>query len=300
MKHIVPHLWFDTQAKEAAEFYVSAFENSKITNITQLHNTPSGDTDIVSFELAGHSFMSISAGPYFTINPSVSFLLNFDPSQRSDASGDLDALWKTLSEGGKELMPLGEYPFSKHYGWIQDKYGVSWQLMLTNPEGEPRPFITPALMYTGDVAGRAEEAIDFYCSVFKDSKKGTIAKYPAGMEPDKEGTLMFGDFSLLDTWFAAMDSAHPHGFVFNEAISFMVPCDTQEEIDYLWEKLSADPSAEQCGWLKDKFGLSWQITSTAMDTMMTTGTPEQVQRVTKAFLGMKKFNIAELEAAFNG
>lgn len=80
------------------------------------------------------------------------------------------------------------------------------------------------------------------------------------MEPDKEGTLMYADFQLEETWIANMDSAHEHKFAFNEAVSFIVPCDTQDEIDYYFEKMSAVPESEQCGWLKDKFGVSWQIT----------------------------------------
>ncbi len=300
MRHITPHLWFDTRAKEAAEFYAAAFEDAKVTHVSQIRDTPSGDSDIVSFEIAGQPFMAISAGPYFKINPSISFILNFDPSQRADAKGDLDALWKKLSDGGTALMPLGEYPFSDRYGWIQDMYGVSWQLMLTNPEGEPRPFITPSLMFTGASAGRAEEAIDFYCSVFKDGLRGTTARYAESTEHDEEGTIMFADFCILNTWLAAMDSGHPHGFSFNEAVSLLIPCESQEEVDYYWEKLSADPAAEQCGWLKDQFGVSWQVSPTSLGDMMASGTPEQVARVTKAFLGMKKLDLAQLKAAFEG
>jgi len=297
MENLIPHLWFDTQAKEASAFYTSIFPNSKITHSSVLHNTPSGDCDIVSFELAEQPFMAISAGPLFKFNPSISFFVNFDPSTNKNALEDLDTLWQKLSEGGKPLMPIGKYPFSELYGWIQDKYGVSWQLILTNPEGEPRPFIVPSLMFTEAVSGKAEEASNFYMSVFKNSQRGTLAHY-GGMKPDKEGTVMFTDFKLENQWLAAMDSAHKHGFNFNEAISLIVPCDTQEEIDYFWEKLSVVPEAEQCGWLKDVYGLSWQITSTLMNEMIQNGTPEQIDRVTKAFLAMKKFNIAKLKEAY--
>lgn len=300
MQKIVPHLWFDKEAKEAAEFYVSAFKNAKITNLTTLKDTPSGDADMVSFEIDGYSFMAISAGPYFKINPSISFMLNFDPSKDEDAEEYLNTLWEKLSEGGKALMPLQEYPFSKRYGWIEDKFGVSWQLILTNPEGEPRPFIIPSLLFVGENCGKAEAAGDFYISVFKDAKRGTLARYPAGMEPDKEGTVMFSDFTLEGQWFTAMDSAHQHAFAFNEGISLMVRCDSQEEINYYWEKLSAVPESEQCGWVKDQFGVSWQITPTRMDQMMSEGTPEQIARVTQAFLAMKKFDIATLERAYAG
>ncbi|WP_026575545.1 VOC family protein [Bacillus sp. UNC438CL73TsuS30] len=298
IQKIVPHLWYDREAKEAAEFYASIFPDSKITNVTTIHGTPSGDSDIVSFELWGQKFMAISAGPYFKINPSVSFMVNFDPSRVKDASEKLNEVWNKLSEGGTALMPLGQYPFSERYGWIQDKYGLSWQLILTNPEGEERPEILPSLLFVGDKCGKAEESINFYLSVFKNAKQGLIARYPKGMEPDKEGTIMFADFCLDNQWFTAMDSAHEHKFSFNEAISFMVYCDTQEEIDHYWENLSAVPEAEQCGWLKDKFGLSWQIVPSEMDKMMSKGTPEQLVRVTKAFLKMKKFNLSELHQAY--
>jgi predicted 3-demethylubiquinone-9 3-methyltransferase (glyoxalase superfamily) len=123
---IVPHLWYDKEAKEAAEYYASIFPDSTITNITTIHNTPSGDTDIVSFVLWGQKFMAISAGPYFKINPSVSFTVNFDPSRISDAAEKINEVWNKLSDGGTALMPLGQYPFSERYGWIQDKFGLSW------------------------------------------------------------------------------------------------------------------------------------------------------------------------------
>jgi predicted 3-demethylubiquinone-9 3-methyltransferase (glyoxalase superfamily) len=300
MQKITPHLWFDKEAREAAEFYTSLFPDSKVTNITTLHDTPSGDSDIVSFELVGQSFMAISAGPLFKFNPSVSFFVNFDPSRDQDARNNLDTLWERLSQGGTALMPLDKYPFSERFGWVQDKYGLSWQLILTDPEGDERPFIVPSLMFVGDVAGRAEEAINHYLSVFKNSKMGAISRYSAEQEPDQEGTVMFADFMLEGQWFAAMDSAHEHHFAFNEAISFLVDCDSQEEIDYFWERLSAVPGAEQCGWLKDKFGVSWQISSAALREMLTKGTREQVDRVTQAFLPMKKLDVAEIQKAYVG
>jgi predicted 3-demethylubiquinone-9 3-methyltransferase (glyoxalase superfamily) len=196
-------------------------------------------------------------------------------------------------------MALGEYPFSKRYGWIQDRYGLSWQLILSNPGGESRPFIMPSVMFVGKVCGKAEEASDFYLSVFKNSKRGSLFRYSKGMEPDREGTIMFTDFMLEAQWFSAMDSAHEHKFAFNEAVSFIVNCETQDEIDYYWEKLSAVPQSEQCGWCKDKYGLSWQITPVAMGEMLSKGTPEQVKRVTGAFMKMKKFDLKKLEEAYN-
>lgn len=297
---ITPHLWFDKEAKEAAEFYCSVFPNSKITSTTTLQETPSGDCDLVSFNVWDHPFMAISAGPMFKCNPSISFIVNFDPSREMNAREKIDEVWNKLSDGGTALMPLDKYPFSEWYGWIQDKYGVSWQLILTNPDGEPRPAIVPSLMFVGNNCGKAEEAREFYLSVFRNVNPGPIFRYGPGQEPNKEGTVMFTDFMLENTWFAAMDSALEHPFNFNEAISLLVNCETQEEIDYYSEKLSAVPEAEQCGWLKDKYGVSWQISPVALDEMMTKATSEQRDRVTNAFLKMKKFNIAELQKAFQG
>lgn len=302
MGKITPHLWFEKEAEEAAKFYTSIFSDSRITNITTIHEvpTPTGDCDIVSFELSEQPFMAINAGPLFKFNPSVSFIVHFDPSRDKHARKNLDVLWEKLAQGGTALMPLDQYPFSAHYGWIQDKYGLSWQLILSNPEGEERPAIVPSLMFVGAAAGRAEEAVDFYLSVFRNSRRGIVARYGKDQEPDKEGTIMFSDFELDGQWLAAMDSAWEHEFAFNEAISLLIPCKTQEEVDYYWEKLSDDPDAEQCGWLKDKYGLSWQVWPTAMGEMMAKGTPEQIARVTKAFLPMKKFDIATLQWAYRG
>jgi predicted 3-demethylubiquinone-9 3-methyltransferase (glyoxalase superfamily) len=297
MQNITPHLWFDNEAKEAAEFYVSALPNSRVTNITTLYNTPSGDCDIVSFELAGQRFMAISAGPLFKFNPSVSFHV------KCGTKDEVNAIWEKLSEGGNVLMKLDKYPFSERYGWLQDKYGLSWQVSFVN-EIQIDQRITPTLLFVGEVCGKAEEAVNFYASVFskvnRQSEANILARYEKGEDPDKEGTVKYAEFNLLGQEFGAMDSARNHGFSFNEAISFIVNCDTQNEIDYYWNQLSADPRAEQCGWLKDKFGLSWQIVPTSMDQMLENGTKDQVARVTEAFLKMKKFDIRELQRAYDG
>src|SRR5688500_8968962 len=194
MQKITPHLWFDNEAREAAELYTSLFPESEVTNVTELRNTPSGNCDVVSFKLWGREFNSISAGPLFKFNPSVSFMVNFGPphiEKQGEARERLDNVWEKLSDGGTALMPLDKYPFSEHYGWIQDKYGLSWQLILTGQEGDARPPIVPSLMFTGDKVGKAGEAINFYLSNFRNTKQGMVARYSAGMEPDREGTIMF-------------------------------------------------------------------------------------------------------------
>lgn len=298
MQKIHSHIWFDKEAVEATNFYMSVFPNSKITSTRVIKNTPSGDCDIVSFEIMGSSFQAISAGPYFKINPSISCMVNFDPASDPEAEHRIDEVWNKLADGGKVLMALDAYPFSKRYGWVEDKYGVSWQLILTSPEGDVRPAIIPSLLFTGNVYGKTEEATEFYLSVFKNAKRGTLAKYPEDMGPNKQGAIMFTDFTLENIWFSAMDGGGEHKFSFNEAVSFVVNCDTQEEIDYYWEKLSAVPESEQCGWLKDKYGVSWQIVPSVMNTMMAEGNEEQIAKVTQAFLQMKKFDIARLKEAY--
>jgi predicted 3-demethylubiquinone-9 3-methyltransferase (glyoxalase superfamily) len=291
MQKLTPHLWFDKEAKEAAALYTSVFKNSAIKNTTTLHGTPSGTVDIVTIELAGQEFMLISAGPYFKFTPAVSFLVACDTKE------EVDALWGELSQGGSALMELGEYPFSERYGWTQDRYGLSWQLMFMG-ERESKQKITPTLMFVGKQCGRAEESINFYASVFHNTKVGHILRYGKGEVPDKEGTIKHAAFTLEGQEFAAMDSARVHNFTFNEAISFIVHCDTQEEIDYYWGKLSADPKAEQCGWLKDKFALSWQIVPNVMAEMLKDKDKKKMGRVTEAFLKMKKFDIAKLKEAY--
>jgi predicted 3-demethylubiquinone-9 3-methyltransferase (glyoxalase superfamily) len=294
MQKIIPHLWYDTQARQAAEFYVSTFGNgSKINGLTGLDNTPSGSVDVVSFVIRDYEFQAISAGPFFKFNPSVSFHV------RCKAKDEVDAIWGKLVPVGQVLMELGAYPFSERYGWVQDKYGLSWQIIYSDRPDEKQK-ITPAIMFVGDMCGKAEEAIHFWTSVFGDGKLEGTLRYSKGEEPDKEGTLKYATFSLFGQVFGAMDSAREHNFAFNEAISFIVHCDTQAEIDHYWEKLSAVPEAEQCGWLKDKFGFSWQIVPTIMGEMMTKGSREQIDRLTQAFLPMKKLDIESLKKAYQG
>jgi predicted 3-demethylubiquinone-9 3-methyltransferase (glyoxalase superfamily) len=302
MQTITPHLWFDKGAREAAELYVSLVPGSAIKNIRTIKGTPSGDCDFVSFELAGQPFLAISAGPLFRFNPSVSFHIKCGTTQ------EVDAVWERLLPGGKILMPIGSYPFSERFGWVEDKYGVSWAVIHIGDQ-QVRQRITPVLLLVGRLAGKAEEALHFYASVFAHASGAAEVsptsvqvfwRHGAGAAPEVEGTVQYAEVSLGGTALGAVDSARDHSFSFNEAISFLIPCDTQEEIDYFWEKLSADPKAERCGWLKDKYGLSWQVAPAAMQKFLDGADPERTRRVTQAFLRMKKFNIAELERAAEG
>src|SRR3989344_3000081 len=281
MQKITPHLWFDKEAVQAAEFYASVFPDSKITYKTVIKNTPSGDCDIVRFEVMGYQFMAISAGPYFKINPSISF------HAKCKTVEEVDALWAKLSVGGKVMMELGAYPFSKRYGWVQDKYGVSWQVIYT--EGDFKQRVTPVLMFTQAACGKAEAAMNFYASVFPNSTSQVLSRYGAGDEPDKDGTVRYGQFTLDGLEFGAMDSAQKHEFILNEAVSLVIHCKDQAEIDYFWDKLSAVPEAEQCGWIKDKFGVSWQIVPMGMDDMLNSDDPAKIARVTDVFKKKKIF-----------
>ncbi len=293
MQKINPFLWFDKEAAEATKLYSKIFSGSGHTVGQEIENTPSGNVQMLSLDLFGQTFQLMSAGPLFKFNPSISFMV-FCPT-----AAEVDKYWSELSVGGQPLMEIGEYPFSKRFGWIQDKFGLSWQIMLTQPE-QIKQKIVPTLMFTGKVAGQAEEAIAFYRSIFHNTSLGEVMRYGKGEGPDREGSVKHATFTLEGQYFAAMDSAHPHGFAFNEAISFVVHCKDQQEIDYYWEKLSAVPEAEQCGWLKDKYGVSWQIVPDDMEEMMSKGTKEQMQRVTQAFLQMKKFDLAKLKQAYEG
>jgi predicted 3-demethylubiquinone-9 3-methyltransferase (glyoxalase superfamily) len=276
---ITPNLWFDGNAKEAIDFYVSAFPDSKVNATSNYPDSAeegladfqldlAGEVLVIDFELGSLRFTAINAGPEFKPNPSISFMVNFDPSRDSQAREHLDELWQKLSDGGETLMPLDEYPFSKRYGWVKDRYGYTWQLILTDPEGEPRPFIVPSLLFSGANTNRAEEAITFYTSIFEDADMGLVARYQKDTGPAKSGSLMFADFTLAGQWFAGMDSAVEQDFSFNEAVSLSISCKDQAEIDYFWEKLSSVPAAEQCGWCKDKYGVSWQIVPENIDELI--------------------------------
>jgi predicted 3-demethylubiquinone-9 3-methyltransferase (glyoxalase superfamily) len=272
---IYPCLWFDGKAKEAAEFYGSAFNNSTIISETHL---------VVNLEMSGQKFMCLNGGPHYQLNPSISFYVLCDNEK------ELNNAWKIFLQGGKILMPLDNYAWSQKYGWIQDRYGQSWQLALGKIEDVGQKF-TPSLLFNGAQCGRAAESVEFYTSVFDNSNIRGILRFEKG-EPEPEGLVKHAQFSLGNNIFMAMESSLEHGFGFNEALSLVVECDTQDEIDYFWNKLSAVPEAEQCGWLKDKFGVSWQIIPTVLEQLMSNQL--KAHKVIEVFMQMKKFDIQKL------
>lgn len=272
---IYPCLWFDGQAKEAATFYCSVFNDTKITSENPM---------VVTFESSGQKFMCLNGGPMFKLNPSISFFVNCETEE------ELNKIWIALSDGGSVLMALDKYPWSEKYGWVQDKFGVNWQISLGKLADTGQKF-TPALMFTGSVHGKAESAINFYSSIFKNSSTVGILRYEES-DPDVTGTVKHAQFKLDNNVFMVMDSGHDHGFSFNEAVSFVVECETQEEIDYYWNKLTEGGEESQCGWLKDQYGVSWQIVPSVLEELMSN--PEKAQGVVQAFMKMKKFDIEAL------
>ena len=292
MERIVPHLWFNDNAKEAVNFYRTLFDDSKMMLEQKLDGTPSGENAAYyEFTLAGQLFGALNGGPHFTFNPAISISVNCETIEETEV------LWQKLIEGGRALMPLQEYTFSKLYGWVEDKYGLSWQVIYT--EGfEYEQKLTIQLMFSGDMTGKANEAIKYYTDLFKDGVIGDIHEYEEGQAVQEDAKISHANFSILDTEILASDNGTQTDYTFNEAISLMVLCVTQAEIDYYWEKLSADPEAEQCGWLKDKFGVSWQIVPANMNELMSRGTQAQIDAVTQEFLKMKKLDKNHLERAW--
>lgn len=292
MQKITPYLWFNNNATEAIEFYINAFGDAKVKEVQEYpEGAPGLEGGFISatLEIYGEEFIFLNAGPDFSFTPAISFFVF------ANSVEEVNQLWSKLSDGGSVLMELGQYPFSELYGWCSDKFGVSWQVFL----GDSKQRITPNLMYVGQQAGMAEEAMNFYVSLFENSKIGEISRYPAG-GIDKEGTVMYGEFTLAGKEFTAMDSALEHAFSFTEAISLYVNCADQSEVDRLWNAFIAHGGEESmCGWLKDKYGVSWQIIPTALNDYLTHSDPIKAQKAMQAMLQMRKIDVAELERAVN-
>lgn len=296
MQKITPFLWFDNQAEEAAKFYTSIFKNAKIGQITrygkegyEIHGREAGSVMTVAFELAGYKLTGLNGGPHFKFTPAISLFVV------GETEAEVDALWQKLSQDGTTLMELQKNAWSEKYGWLLDKFGLSWQVSLGRKE-DVGQIITPFLMFVGKQHGRAEEASRFYTSVFKNSDVTGILRYGAG-ETEPAGTVKHAQFRLNGELFMAMDSALEHPFTFTEGISFVVNCEVQEEVDYFWEKLSDDGQKSRCGWLKDKFGVSWQVVPIVLGEMLQGQDAEKSKRVMEAMLKMDKIDIEILKQA---
>ncbi|MEX2543472.1 MAG: VOC family protein [Trueperaceae bacterium] len=296
---IVPHLWFGKEAEEAVAFYTSLFPDSVTGDVArysaagqEIHGQEPGTVMTVDFRLAGTRFLALNGGPHFKFTPATSFFVLCDSAE------EVDRLWERLVDGGTALMELGSYDWSERYGWVQDRFGLSWQLFLGDRQ-EAGQKVVPCLLFTG-AEPRAQAAMDLYTSVFPNSGVDIVSPHPAG--GPLEGMVAHAQFRLDGEIFAAMDGGPDHHFTFNEAISLLVECEDQAEIDHYWERLGegGDPAARQCGWLKDHFGVSWQITPKILGRMMVDEDRNKVDRVTNAFMPMKKLDIAQLEAAYRG
>ena len=249
---ITPAIWCDGTADEAAQFYADVFRD---TSIAEQAPGIAATVSIHGFRLS-----LINGGNQYAPNPSISCILNFDPllfGGEEQARAYLDELYERLSTGGV-LMELGEYPFSPRYAWVRDRFGMTWQLMLTDPDGDPRPFVIPSFMFGGTNHAHAEEATDAWIALFDNARRGALYRYEEG-GPLDAGTVMFTDFTLRGTWIAATDSGTFHDFTFTPGVSMIVSCRDQEEIDRYWAGLSAVPEAERCGWCVDRWGVSWQV-----------------------------------------
>ena len=278
-ENITPCLWYNGQAQEAATLYCSVFADSKITAQSPI---------VTAINVSGHSITLLDGGPMYKPNPSISF---FYICEKED---ELNKIWNAFSKEGTVLMPLDKYPWSEKYGWINDKFGISWQIALGKLSDVGQK-ITPCFMFTGKQYGRVDEAIAHYSSIFKDVKVDGILRYGANELPDKEGKVKHAQFALNDQKFMIMESAAPHNFTFTEGISLTIHCETQKEIDYYWEKLTESGAESMCGWLKDKFGVSWQIVPNILNKIMSD--PAKAGKAAQAFMSMRKLNIEQIVQA---
>ncbi len=295
---IVPCLWFDDQAEQAASFYTSVFPGGRITAVSRYPETldnpggkPRGSVLTVEFELKGQSFTALNGGPMLTINPSISFFVHVESIEETDR------IFALLAEGGTVLMPLGEYPWSKRYGWVKDRFGLTFQVIFGQLVQTGSMF-APCLMFSDAQQGRAEEAMQTYARIFDGGRIDHVERYQAGEGP--EGTVKHARFVLLGQPMVAMDSPIEHGFTFSEALSLQVMCKDQAEVDRYWSALSEGGSEGPCGWLKDRFGVSWQIVPEGIADWMASEDTQARDRAFSAVMGMQKLDIAAIEAAFKG
>ena len=276
---ITPCLWFNAQAKEAATLYCSVFANAKITAQSPI---------VTAIDVSGQSLTLLDGGPMYKPNASISFYYICEKEE------ELNNIWNAFSKEGTVMMPLDKYPWGEKYGWISDKFGISWQLALGKISDVGQK-ITPCLLFTGKQYGRADEAIAHYSSIFKDPMVDGILRYGANELPDKEGKVKHAQMSLNGYKFMLMESAAPHNFTFTEGVSLTIHCETQEEIDHYWEKLTESGEESMCGWLKDKFGVSWQIIPTILSKIMSD--PAKAGKAAQAFMAMRKLNIEQIVQA---
>ncbi|KMQ61732.1 3-demethylubiquinone-9 3-methyltransferase [Chryseobacterium sp. BLS98] len=280
--NIFPCILFNGDAGKSADFYCKIF-NGKVTADTQI---------VINIELFGQTIMLLN-GPEKEKNPSVSFMVI------CDSEDEVQKYWDQLKDGGTAMMDLGSYPWSKKYGWIRDRYGVTWQLFLGEKSSDQK--LVPTLMFIHQNNGKAAEAMKFYTKTFPNSMIGNISKYKDGGESGEDPEhIMHAHFTIDGYSMFCMDSSHDHQFDFNEGISMVVMTDGQEETDYFWNSLSSEGGSEEvCGWVKDKYGLSWQIFPRQSMKLISDPDKDKVNKVIQAIMKMKNIIIKDLEEAYN-
>ncbi|MEG3226198.1 VOC family protein [Streptococcus suis] len=251
MQPIIPHLWYDTEAKEAVAFYVELF-GGKIDWTYTITDTSSGDSDLIQFQLGDMTLAAISAGPYFKLNESMSLMVN------GASKDEVTRLYQALSEGGRILMPLGEYPFSPYYVWLEDRFGLSWQLSYAPGLDKPYQFDI-CLLFSQEQVGLAQPMLDYYKDKLPQASVGQLSYYGEGEAAVAAAKLNYAELFIGDQKIIVMDHGYGGEASFNEAFSLMVYVDSQDELNFYYDLLSAVPEAEICGWVKDQFGISWQI-----------------------------------------
>ncbi|MGX7244190.1 VOC family protein [Enterococcus quebecensis] len=284
MTKFSPCLWFDGKVEEAAEFYVDAFEQSKINAIdyyVDSEHQPKGSVLTITTTLAGQEVILLNGGPEFNFTPAISLFVECETETQ------INKLWETLSHNGKVLMEFGSYPFGEKYGWLEDQYGVSWQLILSRTPQS----IAPSFLFTGDQFGKAEEAMNQWIEIFGEGKVEYVQKNP-------DGTVLQALFTMHGQPFRVMDSGIDHGFTFSMATSFYVYCKNQEEIDHLWDAVTAKGKEWPCGWMEDEYGVCWQTVTSDMEALFNNSDPERAYRVMQELYKMKKIDLAALRKAY--
>jgi predicted 3-demethylubiquinone-9 3-methyltransferase (glyoxalase superfamily) len=298
MQKIVPHLWYDSEAETAARTYVDLVPGSALGAVVrypeagrEIHGREPGTVMTVDFRLGDTSLLALNGGPIFRFTHAGSLFVALEDR------ADVDRLWHGLAEGGRELMPLGRYDWSEHYGWLADRWGLSWQIALGERAAVGRT-VSPALLFGGARAGQARAALDLYAETFPGAGLDGVLHHD-GSGKDPATSIAHAQLDIDGQKLMVMESVESEAG-FTEAFSLLVNCEDQAEIDRLWAALSAVPEAEACGWLKDRFGVSWQIAPRVLGEMMTSGDRAAVERLTAAFMPMKKLDLATLQRAFAG
>ncbi|HEM6452798.1 VOC family protein [Streptococcus suis] len=287
MQTIIPHLWYDTAAKEAVAFYVELF-GGKIDWTYTITDTPSGDSDLIQFQLGDMTLAAISAGPYFKLNESMSLMVNVA------SKDEVTRLYQALSEGGRILMPLAEYPFSPYYVWLEDRFGLSYTPDLDKPYQ-----FDICLLFSQEQVGLAQPMLDYYKDKLPQASIGQLSYYGEGEAAVEAAKLNYAELLVGGQKLIVMDHGYGGEASFNEAFSLMVYVDSQEEADSWYEIVSAVPEAEVCGWAKDQFGISWQIVPRTLMEAYDTASPEKAKAVNAAVMTMKRLDIAAIQALLN-